>query len=318
MGFLRRLFNVRAESEASQNNQTRSEPTASAQPDSSGTLATAKLSPEELAATQRDMSQVMPFAAPPSKHLSYGANSHKGMVRANNQDSLFALLSAQQGAQPMPDFGLFVVADGMGGHEYGERASALAVRVVSQHILQNYYLKRLAEAEDLYIGEILSEALEKANQVVAREAPEGGTTVTVAVVHGTIAYFAHVGDSRAYYITEDGIVQLTKDHSLVQRLVDLDHLTPDEAAVHPQRNVLYRAIGQNENLEVDSFMKPLEDGARLLLCSDGLWNLVDEERIRQVVSSAATPQEACDRLVTLANDKGGNDNITVVLVQLPG
>jgi protein phosphatase len=185
-------------------------------------------------------------------------------------------------------------------------------------VLQNFYLKRLADEDDLYIGEILTAALEKANETVARETPEGGTTVTVAVVHGNIAYLAHVGDSRAYYITQDGIVQLTKDHSLVQRLIDLDHLTPDEAAVHPQRNVLYRAIGQNESLEVDSFMKPLEDGSRLLLCSDGLWNMVDEERVRQVVSSAATPQNACDQLVELANEKGGSDNITVILIQLPG
>ncbi|MBO9308752.1 MAG: Stp1/IreP family PP2C-type Ser/Thr phosphatase [Chloroflexi bacterium] len=259
----------------------------------------------------------MPFVAPPSKHLTYGLTSHKGMVRPNNQDASLALLSTQQGAQTLPDFGLFVVADGMGGHEDGARASATAVRTISQHVLQNFYLKRFSDDDDLYVGEILTAALEKANEAVARETPEGGTTVTAAVVHGKIAYLAHVGDSRAYYITQDSIVQLTKDHSLVQRLIDLEHLTPDEAAVHPHRNVLYRAIGQTKSLEVDSFMKPLEDGSRLLLCSDGLWNMVDEERIRQIVSSAVTPQAACDQLVELANEKGGSDNITVILVQIP-
>jgi serine/threonine protein phosphatase PrpC len=323
MGFLRRLFNARSESESAQSRSALPESEASAaaeQEPSSANFATTKLSPEQLEPTRKDLSSHVPFVAPPSKHLAYGVNSHKGMVRTNNQDSSFVLLSAQQGAQTLPDFGLFVVADGMGGHENGARASATAVRTVSQYVLQNFYLKRLAEAEqgDAYIGEILTAALEKANETVARETPEGGTTVTVAVVHGHLAYLAHVGDSRAYYITQDGIVQLTKDHSLVQRLIDLDHLTPDEAAVHPQRNVLYRAIGQNESLEVDSFMKPLENGARLLLCSDGLWNTVDEERIRQVVSSAATPQAACDQLVELANEKGGSDNITVILIQLPG
>jgi serine/threonine protein phosphatase PrpC len=322
MGFLRRLFNARSESESAQSRSALTESEASAaaseQELSSANFATTKLSPEQLEPTRKDLSSHVPFVAPPSKHLTYGVNSHKGMVRTNNQDSSFVLLSAQQGAQALPDFGLFIVADGMGGHEDGARASATAVRTISQYVLQNFYLKRLADEDDLYIGEILTAALEKANDAVARATPEGGTTVTVAVVHGNIAYLAHVGDSRAYYITQDGIVQLTKDHSLVQRLIDLDHLTPDEAAVHPQRNVLYRAIGQNESLEVDSFMKPLEDGSRLLLCSDGLWNMVDEERVRQVVSSAATPQNACDQLVELANEKGGSDNITVILIQLPG
>ncbi len=322
MGFLRRLFNARSESESAQSRSALPESEARAaasepQP-SSDRFVTTKLSPEQLEQTQKDLSSHVPFVAPPSKRLTYGVNSHKGMVRTNNQDSSFALLSAQQGAQTLPDFGLFVVADGMGGHEDGARASATAVRTISQYVLQNFYLKRLADEDDLYIGEILTAALEKANDAVAHETPEGGTTVTVAVVHGNIAYFAHVGDSRAYYITQDGIVQLTKDHSLVQRLIDLDHLTPDEAAVHPQRNVLYRAIGQHESLEVDSFMKPLEDGSRLLLCSDGLWNMVDEERVRHIVSSAVTPQAACDQLVELANEKGGSDNITVILIQLPG
>ncbi|MCS6871962.1 MAG: protein phosphatase 2C domain-containing protein [Anaerolineae bacterium] len=326
MSFLRRLFHARSESEP---NQSHSAPPAaetqasdSAQPAdpsvSSASLATTKLAPEELGVTRKDMSYIVPFVAPPSKHLLYGLSSHKGMVRANNQDASFALLSAQQGASEAPDFGLFVVADGMGGHEHGERASALAVRVISQYLIQNFFLKRLAGEEDLYIGEILTEALTKANEAVARETPEGGTTVTAAVIQGTIAYFAHVGDCRAYSILPDGIIQLTKDHSLVQRLIDLDHLTPDEAAVHPQRNVLYRAVGQHESLEVDSFMKPLQDGSRLLLCSDGLWSLVDEERIRQIVNNANTPQNACDQLVELANQKGGSDNITVILVQLPG
>lgn len=322
MGFLRRLFNVRPESESAQSRSAPSEPAASVAAPSpepvAANIATTKLSPEQLEPTRRDLSSHVPFTAPPSKHLTYGVNSHEGMTRSKNQDSSFALLSAQQGAQSLPDFGLFVVADGMGGHEDGERASAIAVHTISQYVLQNFYLKRLNGEDDLYIGEILTAALEKANDTVARETPDGGTTVTVAVVQGNIAYFAHVGDSRAYYITQDGIIQLTKDHSLVQRLIDLDHLTPDEAATHPQRNVLYRAIGQNESLEVDSFMKPLEAGSRLLLCSDGLWNMVDEERIRQVVSSAVTPQAACDQLVALANEKGGTDNITVILIQLPG
>lgn len=327
MGFLRRFFNVRPAAEPSQSHPTQVTPTANSAepaqaepepPSSSVGLATTKLSPEELAQTQKDITYIVPFVAPPSKHLVCGMSSHKGMVRSNNEDSAFVLLSGQEGASAMPDFGIFVVADGMGGHERGERASALAVRIVSQHLIKNFYLKRLAGDDDVYVGEVLTEALEKANEAVTRETPDSGTTVTAAVILANIAYFAHVGDCRAYAIKPDSIVQLTKDHSLVQRLIDLDHLTPDEAAVHPQRNVLYRAIGQHESLEIDSFMETLDGGTRLLLCSDGLWNLVDEERLRQVVNRAHTPQEACDQLVDLANEKGGNDNITVILVQMPG
>lgn len=135
---------------------------------------------------------------------------------------------------------------------------------------------------------------------------------------GDLAYIGHVGDSRAYLITNDNIEQITRDHSLVQRLIELDQLTPEEAVVHPQRNVLYRAIGQTENLEVDLLTRRLPPGSRLLLCSDGLWNLVPEEMILDIVRSTKTPQEACDRLITTANDRGGPDNITAILVQVPG
>ena len=262
---------------------------------------------------------IKPFVGIPGKYLVYGINSDKGVVRQNNQDSLFAMLASQVGAQTSPDFGLFVVADGMGGHENGERASALAARIIGQHVLSNYYLKRLSgDDDDLYLNEILTEALQQANERVAIETPEGGTTVTAAAINGSMAYIAHVGDSRAYLITEEGVDQITHDHSLVQRLIDMDHLTPDEAAVHPQRNVLYRAIGQNDALEIDTLVRRLPNGARLMLCSDGLWNMVDETQLRHIVSSAQTPQEACDRLIELANQNGGNDNITVILVQIPG
>jgi protein phosphatase len=112
--------------------------------------------------------------------------------------------------------------------------------------------------------------------------------------------------------------QVTRDHSLVQRLIELDQLTPEEAAEHPQRNVLYRAIGQSENLDVDAITRRLPPQSRLLLCSDGLWNMVAEDTILSVISRYDNPQDVCDELVRLANDRGGPDNVSVIFVQVPG
>jgi protein phosphatase len=119
-------------------------------------------------------------------------------------------------------------------------------------------------------------------------------------------------------ISKDGIEQLTRDHSLVQRLIELDQLTPEEAATQPQRNVLYRAVGQNDNLEVDASTYRMPAGARLLICSDGLWNQISPDNLLQIVRASKSPQDACDHLITVANDRGGPDNITVILVQVPG
>jgi protein phosphatase len=257
-----------------------------------------------------------------SKHLVYGLTSDIGQQRSNNQDSLLAFFAASVSVEERPDVGLFTVADGMGGHHDGEKASAIAVRTVAQHIMSKLYLELLAtkniDADRPTISEILSESIHQANTAVSEQVPEGGTTLTVAIIMGDLAYIGHVGDSRAYLITDKEVEQLTRDHSLVQRLVELDQLTPEEALSHPQHNVLYRAIGQSENLEVDGMMRRLPSGSRLLLCSDGLWNLVPQEMLIDIVRSAASPQDACDKLVATANARGGPDNITALIVQMPG
>lgn len=278
--------------------------------------------PSEFVPT-RQLEPVQTFISTPGKHIAVGMKSDVGMVRQNNQDSLLVFNAMQIGASPMPDFGFFVVADGMGGHEHGERASMLAARMIGEYVMREFYLKLVASgdptADDMpFINEVLIDALNKANEVVSAEIPEGGTTVTAAALMGDMAYIAHVGDSRAYLITMDGMEQVTRDHSLVQRLIELEHLTPEEAQRHPQRNVLYRALGQSENLEIDTLTRRLPPGARLMLCSDGLWSLVPEEKIISVLGAASTPQEACDRLVKMANERGGNDNVTVIIVQMPG
>lgn len=260
----------------------------------------------------------------PNQHITYGQSSDVGMVRSNNQDAVLTFFASQGNTDNVPDFGLFIVADGMGGHHDGEKASAIATRVLAEQITNKIYIPMLTrlremDTEHATVSEILTEAVKTANEVVVQSIPEGGTTITAAAIMGDLAYIAHVGDSRAYLINQDGTIeQITRDHSLVQRLIELDQLTPEEAAQHPQKNVLYRAIGQSDNLEVDSITRRLPTHARLLLCSDGLWNMVSTEDIINTVLNTPTPQQACDRLVALANERGGSDNISAILLQVPG
>jgi serine/threonine protein phosphatase PrpC len=258
----------------------------------------------------------------PGQRLHFGQLSDVGMVRANNQDAMFSILSSGSSADDLPDLGLFIVADGMGGHQEGERAAAITTRLIAKHVIHEIFIailqQQMNDPDRPSIAEILRAAIQQANEAVTDEIPEGGTTATATVILGDLAYIAHVGDSRAYLITSEGIEQITRDHSLVQRLIELDQLTPEEAAEHPQRNVLYRAIGQSENLDVDAITRRLPPRSRLLLCSDGLWNMVSEDTLLSVVFKHTDPQDVCEELVRLANDRGGPDNISVILVQVPG
>jgi len=255
-----------------------------------------------------------------NEHLTFGQSTDVGMVRNNNQDSALSYFFTSRSADQRPDFGLFIVADGMGGHHDGEKASALATRTVAAHVTNNVYLPLLNgdnDADRPPITEAMISAVQKANTDIISGVPEGGTTMTAVAVIGDLAYVAHVGDSRVYLITKDGLEQITRDHSLVQRLIELDQLTREEADDHPQKNVLYRALGQSEALEVDALTRRLPPNSRLLICSDGLWNLVEEKDIVEITMGHNNPQEACDKLVALANKRGGTDNITAVLLQIP-
>ncbi len=264
---------------------------------------------------------VMPNSSTGAR-LIVGQRSDIGQVRENNQDSMFTMVASMSTTEERPDFGLFIVADGMGGHEDGEKASAMTVQVVSREVVNNIFLPLLyneagGDAERPTISEVLRSAVQKANQIVSEKVPEGGTTVTAAAIMGNLAYIAHVGDSRAYLITPASIDKLTRDHSLVERLKELDHINEEEAIDHPQSNVLYRAIGQSESLEVDAITRQIPPGAYLLLCSDGLWNLVKQDELLEIVSkSNGSPQTACEKLVALANERGGRDNITVVIIRI--
>lgn len=255
-----------------------------------------------------------------NEHLIFGQATDVGMVRTNNQDAVFSFLSTSRSSQQRPDFGLFIVADGMGGHHDGEKASALTLELVASYITEQVFVPMLGNddrGERVPITEAMIRAIEKANAAVINKVPDGGTTLTATVIIGDLAYVAHVGDSRVYLVTKDGVEQITRDHSLVQRLIELEQLTREEANSHPQKNVLYRALGQSESLEVDALTRRLPPNSQLMLCSDGLWNLISESEIADITLKYPNPQEACDKLVALANAHGGTDNITAILVRVP-
>jgi serine/threonine protein phosphatase PrpC len=259
--------------------------------------------------------------APPSTQprLQAGWATDVGETRRHNEDTALIITAAHDGDDALPAFGLFVLADGMGGHQAGEIASSLAARVVAHHIVREFYLPVLINREhDTYrpaLNEVLVDAVQAANSAVADQVPGGGTTLTCALLLGARAYIAHVGDSRAYVVSEEGMDQITHDHSLVDRLVELGQLTRDEAAIHPQKNVLYRAVGQGDWLEVDTYVRTVPQGGRLLLCSDGLWSLVSETEMASIITAAPSLQAACESLIAAANRAGGPDNVTAILVE---
>jgi serine/threonine protein phosphatase PrpC len=166
------------------------------------------------------------------------------------------------------------------------------------------------------LQEIMIEATSSANEAVSRIKSDAGTTLTSVFIVGHSAYVAHVGDTRVYYLKDGGASQITHDHSLVSRLVELGEITAEEAQGHPQRNFLYRALGQESDLEIDALFHRLAQGSYLLVCTDGLWNDVSDHEMLEVVENAASCQEACNQLVELANKRGGDDNITVVLARI--
>ncbi len=272
----------------------------------------AEVAPEPVVALQR--------AWQASGIFSVGWRTDVGRVRNHNEDALFVLSGEQEASNAAPPFGLFMVADGMGGHQSGEMASALALRVAASWLLAHIYFPLVDDtdrgADQPSLTDVVREAVLQANRVVTRDFPGSGSTLTCGMVLGDRLFVGHVGDSRAYLLrVGQPARQLTKDHSLVSRLMEMGQLTEEEAAVHPQRNVVYRAIGQGPTLEVDVLTYALEPGDRLLLCSDGLWGLVAEAEIWRLIQEAASPQQTCAQLVEAANAAGGNDNITVVLVE---
>ena len=254
-------------------------------------------------------------------YLVAGYAQSVGKQRDHNEDALFELTTMLSGENAHIPFGLYIVADGMGGHQHGDIASGTAVRAMAGYILRKLYLPLL----DLSQGppseplqEIMQNGLYEAHKVIPKYAPGGGTTMTAVLIMGAQITIAHVGDSRAYAVYADGHMQvLTRDHSLVKRLEELGQLTAEEAAQHPQRNVLYRALGQVEPFEPDITTFPLHHPGYLFICSDGLWGVVGEREIYRLIATNPLPEQACMKLVEAANAAGGPDNITAVLVRMP-
>lgn len=245
-----------------------------------------------------------------------------GKQRELNEDSLLAITSTMAGNSGNLPFGLYIIADGMGGHQFGEVASNAAIRTVAGYVLRKFhsYLFQIkTDTMDESFQEIMLAAVSEAQRAIQREAPGSGTTLTAALVLGQQITVAHVGDSRAYFVYPDGRIEaITRDHSLVKRLEELGHISPEEAENYPHRNVLYRALGQGEILEPDIFTVAFPQPATLMICSDGLWGVVSEQDLVRSINEVPNLQRACQNLVTAANTAGGPDNISVILAQLIG
>jgi protein phosphatase len=255
------------------------------------------------------------------QQLISGCGQSIGKQREHNEDCLFAFSATMGGEANSAPLGLYIVADGMGGHQYGEVASSSAVRTMANYLLKRFhsYMVNPSEGMEEPLQEMMRAAITEAQQAVTQAAPGSGTTLTAALVLGQQMTIGHVGDSRAYALHLDRRVEvLTRDHSLVKRLEELGQISSDEAAAHPQRNVLYRALGQGEVLEPDIFTTPFPQPGYLLLCSDGLWSVIPDDTICNLVAAAPNLHNACQSLITAANDSGGPDNISTILVQLIG
>lgn len=240
-------------------------------------------------------------------------------ARDRNEDSCLVFSSEAGGHFSVVPFGLYIVADGMGGHTNGHVASRIASRVAAHYILTKIYmplLQTVGPPTQVPIQEVLLDAVQAANTAVFEDDPEvdSGTTLTVALVLGRRLHVAHVGDSRLYLLANGKLEQISTDHSLVQRLQDVGTLTAEEATMYRYRNVLLRAVGQGEEVEVDTYMRLLPSSGKLLLCSDGLCGFVDDEAIQEIMEKEVTLPQMVDDLYETALAAHSNDNITAVVV----
>jgi PPM family protein phosphatase len=236
--------------------------------------------------------------------VEIGFKTDMGRSRKLNEDNLLVDL----------ELGLFIVADGMGGHEAGELASSIAVLEIANHIRN-----QIGQGKETNV--VVEEAIIKANAEIHRSGPtdldeaEMGTTVVLALITGNRALISHVGDSRAYMITNGAMKQLTNDHTFVADWLREGSITVEEARTHDARHGLYAALGVEDGIEPETAEWPWDNCSSLLLCSDGLTEMVPEDQIEAIVNCSDTPQQACDLLVEAANEMGGTDNISVIIVR---
>ncbi len=230
-----------------------------------------------------------------------------GKLRSSNEDFVYA---SDQAVGNLDN--LMIVADGMGGHNAGDVASHCTVEAVISYLQQEQKEKRPVP--------LLYQAIHYANEQVLRKASESpefegmGTTLVAASIRNGCLYVANVGDSRLYLIDQD-ITQITTDHSLVEEMVRMGEIKRKDARSHPDKNVITRAVGVGAPIQIDFFDVKLEKGDWILLCSDGLTNMLEDRDILQIIKKAAMPEEAARQLIKEANKNGGKDNISVVLAE---
>lgn len=238
------------------------------------------------------------YDAGTTTHLMWGARSDVGCVRPHNEDSYLV-------QSP-----LFCVCDGMGGHAAGEVASSIAVETIAKTAPQAADAARLAAAVEAANAAVIEAALNGLGK------PGMGCTATCAYIENDMLAIAHVGDSRAYLLHEGTLIRVTRDHSYVEELVDAGEITADEARVHPNRSVITRALGSDPAMYADHFTLHIEEGDRLILCSDGLSSMIPDSDIENIATQSSTAQICVDNLVDAALVAGGHDNVTVVVVDL--
>lgn len=239
------------------------------------------------------------------------ASSDVGKVRKANEDSYFV-------SDIIGENVVAVVADGMGGHKGGKTASSMLV----EYIETSAYELDLFSKDETKLSQLLKGVIEEANEEIYSRANSDedlhgmGSTLVMCVASAQRVVCASVGDSRMYYISDDDMTQITKDHSMVQELIDMGQITTEEALVHPNRNIITRAVGTHETVNADIFCFKPKKGDKIILCSDGLTNMVPDEDIHYIVKNTPSPDDACKKLINTANNAGGKDNITVVIIRL--
>jgi serine/threonine protein phosphatase PrpC/pSer/pThr/pTyr-binding forkhead associated (FHA) protein len=257
----------------------------------------------------------------PARSVDYrtGRKTDVGRSRTLNEDSLFTLERVTNMQSVSRPLGVYVVADGMGGQAAGEVASSTVVNLIAARAVTDLAAGRAdgGRPDRLpWLEEVVAAANQKVFDMRQAAGTDMGSTLVLAVVDGDQAFIGHVGDSRIYLINAKGIQRLTVDHSLVERMVAIGQITAQQARTHEQRNVIYRAMGDRAAVEIDTAVHRLAVGDKLLFCSDGLCGPVEDQRIYDIVVRAPDPQAACEALIAAANDAGGPDNITAVLVEI--
>jgi PPM family protein phosphatase len=262
------------------------------------------------------------YASYPHQMLQIGVGWDAGLLRRSepNEDSILALQGMCTYKGQIVPFGLFCVADGMGGHEDGKEASRITIERMMQTVLQNILMGH--ELSEEFLTDMLVGGVEWANLAIYHHAQsmhkDMGTTLTAALVVDTKAYIVNVGDSRAYMYREgEELHQITRDHSLVATLVENGQITADEVYTHPDRSKIYRSLGYSDTIAVDWFVIDFCPQDRLLLCSDGLWEMVRNVSLERILRTCKQPTEASNRLVQAALRAGGADNVSVIVVLNP-